>query len=47
MYRWCWFCPHLFSPRARGCSLIGAVVKVLAAVFPACAGMFLSDLRKA
>ena len=33
---------HLFqfSPRARGCSLVLLSKSVLAAVFPACAGMF-------
>ena len=30
-----------FSPRARGCSLIGASSQFTEAVFPACAGMFL------
>ena len=35
----------VFSPRARGCSLVLSLVNRLLGVFPACAGMFLANIR--
>ncbi len=37
----------MFSPRARGCSVDYGTRRLLAAVFPACAGMFLPILTRA
>ena len=31
---------HTFSPRARGCSVVGLLAMDILGVFPACAGMF-------
>ena len=37
---------YLFSPHARGCSLLALALRTLPRVFPACAGMFLPGYLK-